>query len=292
MAPGTNNALTPEAAELKFHGIAGNFLNLRAGLLPGGPSTTDAGYEQMQIGRVMQYRGRHTGFNNERNAGIEFYGQGKMFAYGVGITNGSNNGSTNSGIGSASAPGKTAWIWGELQVGGMALDGTGGAKHAQSWRDDHFRIHPYFMYSSNDSTLKKTAIGAELELWYNIIEFKMDVESVQYKALVGSYDENAFILGASLDFLLMNGTVIPGVAFQTDLNSDAKARTSNITGDTGSLTKKPMYLQLHVVTQLRANVKLVVQGKFKLHSDTVLEASSTGKSRTFDSLTAQFFWGW
>jgi hypothetical protein len=279
MAPaGGTAAITPEAAELKFHGLVGNILNFRAGLLPGGPATTDAGYEQMFIGRDIQYRGRHTGFDNSRNAGFELYGQGKMFAYGIGLSNGNSDSADpdgNNGIGSATKPGKTAWIWVELQLGGMALDGTGGAKHAQSWRDDHFRIHPYFMYASDDNGYKKTAFGAELELWYNIIEFKLDAQSVQYKAVVGSYDENAFIAGASLDFILMNGTIVPGAQFTTDLNSDAKGRKSTITGETGSTSKKPMWLNLHVAAQLRANVKMVVQGKFKLHSDAALEASTS-----------------
>jgi hypothetical protein len=74
LAPNSAGGMSAEAGELKFHGLAGNFVNLRAGLLPGGPVSTDAGYEQMAIGRDIQRIGRHTAFaTGTRAGGIEVY---------------------------------------------------------------------------------------------------------------------------------------------------------------------------------------------------------------------------
>jgi hypothetical protein len=291
-----------EAAELKIHGLVGHALNLRAGVLPSGPANIDPGYDGMSSpssnGRSIQPRGRHSSPGTNRVGAIEVYGQGKMWAYGVGVSNGSeaNRGylfeSQTSGTGNS---GKTLWLWLDFQLGGMALDGTGGAKHAQSWRDDHFRIHPYILYAGDDgvatASYSKTVYGAELELWYNIIEFKIDAQSVAWKAKVGTYDENAFIVGANLDFLLMNGTIIPGISLFTDLNNDAKNRTSTITGENTTNTgKKPMWLNIHTAIQLRANVKIAAEAQFKLHSTAATE--NTLKSRSFDNFKIDIMWGW
>jgi len=287
-----------EAGQFIFNDLGvENLINIRAGLLLGGPSQAQwHRYEAMSQNLHLRPVGA-TG----PGTGLELYGftglaSGGGFGYGVGIVNHLGTATDPGGTVTytSATAGKTVWVYLEFQAMGMRLDGKGGAKHAQSWRDDHIRIRPYLIYGSQDGSAnahyRKLVFGAELEAWWSILQFKADWQINNWKKVYTNVTSKSHTIAAQIDLVLLNGTIIPGLRAEFELDKDA----SWVYGGSGVIhgltQKRPAWLEAHIVTQLRSNLVLALVADINL-SD-VAASNPGGRSHTIDSIYLQIKTGW
>jgi len=279
-----------------------NLINIRAGYLLGGPARAQwSRYENLS--KKPHKETDVIGATTVNWVGLELYGfsgfaSGGGWGYGLGIVN-------NMGGATSKTAGKVVWFYADIQIGGMRLDGKGGAKHAQSWRDDHVRVRPYVIYGSQDAkainTTKysKLMVGGEVEALWNFLAFHADFQYASWKNGATGVSYTSTILAASLDAILMNGTLVIGARAETDLSKDAGYAYTSTGQGTGTILtakggtlgqKRPFWLIPHITTQLRSNLILTLVADINL-SD-VAANNALKRSHTIDNIYLEIKAGW